>query len=47
MCRKQSIDIKMEANHSKQEGHVLDLHVMTVDEALDALRGKIDEWVRL
>ncbi|CAI2367135.1 unnamed protein product [Moneuplotes crassus] len=47
MYKKQSIDIKMEANNSKEEGHVLDLHVMTVDEAVDALKDKIEECVAL
>ena len=45
LCQKQSISIKLQANQSKSEGHILDLHCLTVDESLIALKEKISECV--
>ncbi|CAI2367523.1 unnamed protein product [Moneuplotes crassus] len=45
--RRQAIEIKIEANCSKEEGHILDLHSLTVDEALIALDQKLQSCYEL
>ena len=46
LARKQAIEIKKEANASVDGTNIIDLHSMTLDEAMIALDDKIKEAVR-